>query len=273
VPGTIPAAVRHGYSRYVQVASYAAMSFKDHFSGLAAQYSAFRPSYPPVLFDYLAQLCRERRQAWDCACGNGQATVALAKHFDAVIATDASPQQLSAAPPLGNVTYRVAPAEASGIDSSSVDLVTVAQALHWFDLDSFYGEAQRVLAPSGVVAAWSYGVLHVEGAGIDALVQEFYRDIVGPYWPPERQIVEDGYRGLAFPFAEVSAPSFNMEERWERAHLLGYLRSWSATGRYVGTQGVDPVVALEKRLEPVWVDDSAVRKVTWPVAMRVGRKR
>jgi SAM-dependent methyltransferase len=160
------------------------MSFKDHFSGLAAQYSAFRPSYPPVLFNYLAQMCRERKQAWDCACGNGQATVALAKHFAAVIATDASPQQLSAAPSLGNVTYRVAPAEASGIDSSSVDLVTVAQALHWFDLDSFYGEAQRVLVPSGVMAAWSYGALHVEGAGIDALVQEFYSDIVGPYWPP-----------------------------------------------------------------------------------------
>jgi SAM-dependent methyltransferase len=249
------------------------MSFKDHFSRLAAQYSAFRPTYPPVLFDYLTQLCLERQKAWDCACGNGQATVALARHFDSVIATDASPQQLSAAPPLVNVTYRVAPAEASGIDSKSVDLVTVAQALHWFDLDSFYGEAQRVLVPSGVLAAWTYGVLHVEGDGVDALVQEFYRDIVGPYWPPERRLVEEGYRGLAFPFAEVSTPSFNMEERWERAHLLGYLRTWSATGRYVEDKGVDPVAALETRLEPLWVDAHTARKVTWPVALRVGRKR
>lgn len=249
------------------------MSFKDHFSRLAGQYSAFRPTYPPVLFDYLAQLCPERRKAWDCACGNGQATIALAKHFDSVIATDASPQQLSAAPALPNVTYRVASAEASGIDSKSVDLVTVAQALHWFDLDSFYGEAQRVLVPSGVLAAWTYGVLHVEGDGVDALLQEFYHDIVGPYWPPERRLVEDGYRGLAFPFAEVAPPSFNMEERWERAHLLGYLRSWSATGRYVEDKGVDPVAALESRLEPLWADIHALRKVTWPVALRVGRKR
>lgn len=249
------------------------MSFKDHFSGLAAQYSAFRPSYPAVLFDYLAQLCRERKTAWDCACGNGQATLALAKHFDAVIATDASPQQLSVAPPHVNVTYRIARAEDSGIDSKSVDLVTVAQALHWFDLDSFYGEAQRVLVPSGVLAAWAYGVLHVEGDAIDALVQEFYRDIVGPYWPPERQLVEDGYRGLAFPFAPISPPLFSMEVWWERAHLLGYLRSWSATGRYVEDRGVDPVAALEKRLEPVWVDARAARKVTWPVALRVGRRR
>ena len=250
-----------------------AMSFKDHFSGLAAQYSAFRPSYPPVLFDYLAQLCRERKKAWDCACGNGQATLALARHFGAIIATDASPQQLAAAPPHPNVTYRVAPAEDSGIDSNSVDLVTVAQALHWFDLDPFYGEAQRVLVPSGVLAAWTYGVLHVEGDAVDALMQEFYHAIVGPYWPPERQLVENGYRGLAFPFAEISPPPFNMEVRWERAHLLGYLRSWSATGRYVEDKGVDPVAALEKRLELLWVDARAVRKVCWPIALRVGRKR
>jgi SAM-dependent methyltransferase len=249
------------------------MSFKDHFSRLAVHYAAFRPTYPPALFDYLAQLCHEQRNAWDCACGNGQATVALTERFASVIATDASAQQLSAAPPRSNVTYRVARAEDSSIDSTSVDLLTVAQALHWFNLDSFYREAQRVLITSGVIAAWTYGVLHVEGDEVDALIQEFYSDIVGPYWPPERRLVEEGYRGLAFPFEEIAPPPFNMEERWERAHLLGYLRSWSATGRYVEDRSVDPVAALEKRLEPVWSDAHAVRKVTWPVALRVGYKQ
>jgi SAM-dependent methyltransferase len=248
------------------------MSFKDHFSGLAAQYAAFRPTYPPALFDFLARLCSKRQKAWDCACGNGQATGAVAERFAAVIATDASPQQLSAAPPHDNVTYRVARAEDSGIDSASVDLVTVAQALHWFNLDSFYDEAERVLVPHGVIAVWAYGVLHVDGDGVDALVQEFYSDIVGPYWPPERRLVEDGYCGLAFPFTEVPAPSFNMEAKWERAHLLGYLRSGSATGRYVEEQGVDPVAALEQRLAPVWGAAQAVRSVTWPVALRAGYK-
>jgi SAM-dependent methyltransferase len=244
------------------------MSFKDHFSKLAAQYAAFRPTYPPVLFDYLAQLCGQRRKVWDCACGTGQASVALAHHFESVIATDASPQQVSAATPHSHVTYRVAKAENSGIDSQSVDLVTVAQALHWFDLDSFYAEVKRVLVPSGVMAAWTYGVLHVEGDAVDTLVQEFYYDIVGPYWPPERRLVEEGYRSMAFPFTEIVAPLFNMEARWERAHLLGYLRSWSATGRYVDVKGVDPVAELEERLAPVWAD--APRTVTWPVSLRVG---
>jgi SAM-dependent methyltransferase len=169
------------------------------------------------------------------------------------------------------VTYRVARAEDSGIASESVDLVTVAQALHWFDLDAFYGEVQRVLKPSGVVAVWTYGELQVDGGGVDALVQEFYQDIVGPYWPPERRIVEEGYRGLAFPFAEVSPPPFNMEERWERARLLGYLSTWSATTRYVAAKGVDPIEALEKKMAPLWTDANEVRKITWPVALRVGR--
>ena len=249
------------------------MAFKDHFSRLADQYSAFRPVYPPAIFDYLAQVCGERQIAWDCACGNGQATLALAERFEAVIGTDASPQQLAAAPARANVTYKVARAEESGIESNCVDLVTVAQALHWFDLDPFYGEVQRVLRPSGVLAVWTYGPLQVEGDGIDALFQEFYRDIVGPYWPPERRFVEAGYRGLAFPFAEISSPPFNMEERWERAHLLGYLRTWSATARYVDDKGVDPVAALEERLSPLWVDAHSARKVTWPVALRVGRRR
>ena len=249
------------------------MSFKDHFSRLAAQYSAFRPSYPRALFDYLAQVCRERRTAWDCACGNGQATLGLAERFESVIGTDASAQQLAAAPPNPRVTYRVARAEDSGIESASMDLVTVAQALHWFDLDSFYAEVQRVLKPPGVIAAWTYGTLRLEGEGVDALIQEFYHHVVGPYWPPERKLVEEGYRGLAFPFAEISAPRFNMEERWDRGRLLGYLRTWSATGRYVEDKGVDPVVDLEKRLEPLWADTQAPRKVTWPLVLRVGRKR
>ena len=150
--------------------------------------------------------------------------------------------------------------------------MAVAQALHGFGLDAFYAEVERVLVPAGVIAVWTYGVLHVEGDTVDALVQEFYHDIVGPYWPPERRHVEQGYRTLAFPFASVPAPSFNMEQRWERAHLLGYLRSWSATGRYAEVKGVDPVVELENRLEPLWAAQE-VRKVTWPLALRVGRTR
>jgi SAM-dependent methyltransferase len=244
------------------------MTFIDHFSSLASQYSAYRPSYPAELFDYIVGLCVDRRQAWDCACGSGQATMALATRFNAVLGTDASAQQVAAATPAANITYRVATAQSSGLDSASTDLVTVAQALHWLDLDAFYGEVDRVLLASGVLAVWTYGVLHVEGSEIDAHVQEFYNEIIGPYWPAERKLVEEGYRSLRLPFAEIATPVFDMRERWQLAHLMGYLRSWSATGRYVEHNGVDPVVALQEKLQPIWGEDHCTRLVTWPLSLR-----
>jgi SAM-dependent methyltransferase len=248
------------------------MSFKDHFSRLAAQYAEYRPSYPASLFDYLAGVCSARRVVWDCACGTGQATSALAERFAAVIATDASQQQVAAASPHPNVTYRVARAEESGIETGSLDLVTVAQALHWFDLDKFYEEVSRVLKPSGVLAVWTYNVLHVDDPQCEALTQEFYYETVGPYWPPERRHVEDGYRNLSFPFAQLAVPSFDMEEHWSVAQLLGYLRTWSATGRYVEANRVDPVAVLEERLAPLPGDSNSRLKVTWPLAVRAGRR-
>jgi SAM-dependent methyltransferase len=248
------------------------MTFKDHFSRLATQYAAFRPLYPAPLFDYLARLCRRRDCAWDCACGNGQATVALAEHFDSIVATDGSAQQIGAATAHVKVAYRVAQAEHSGLETESVDLVTVAQALHWFDLGPFYREVERVLREDGVLAVWCYGALHVEGDEVDPILQNFYYDVIGPYWPPERHYVDDGYRSLPFPFDPIAPPTFDMGVRWSLAHLLGYLRSWSATARYIQRQGLDPVAALDERLERVWGDPQKERLVTWPLSLRVGRK-
>jgi ubiquinone/menaquinone biosynthesis C-methylase UbiE len=244
--------------------------FKDHFSQVATQYAQFRPVYPRSLFSHLAGLCALRTRAWDCACGNGQASVDLAEHFEHVMATDGSAAQIAAAQPHPRVEYRVAPAEASGLAARSVDLVTVAQALHWLDVPLFYAEAQRVLRPGGVLAVWSYGRLELEGAEVDAIVQTFYRDVIGPFWPPGREHVDNGYRNLTFPFAQLPAPPFNIETRWTLAHLTGYVRSWSATARYFKQHGHDPVIELASQLAPLWEPD-AVRLIRWPLALRCGR--
>lgn len=248
------------------------VSFKDHFSHLASRYSTFRPGYPEPLFDYLAGLCRRHDSAWDCACGGGQATVGLARRFASVLGTDASAQQIAKATQLPRVTYRVAAAESSGLEAESVDLVTVAQALHWLDLPPFYAEVRRVLRESAVLAVWTYGIVQVEAQRINELIQEFYSQTVGPYWPPERPIVEQGYRTLAFPFTELQPPSFTMRASWDRQHLLGYLRTWSATGRYVEHVGVDPVIALEEQVAPLWPQAQSQREISWPLALRVGRR-
>lgn len=250
----------------------AAKSFSDHFAPVSGAYADFRPTYPPGLFDWLAGVALDRALVWDCACGSGQASVDLAGRFDRVVATDASAAQLGGAARHPQIEYRHAPAEMSGLPDASVDLITVAQALHWFDLPAFYAEARRVLKPGGVLAVWSYGVQTVEGDEVDALVQHFYREVVGPYWPPERVLVEQGYRTLDFPFAEFAPPAFEMTAHWPLPRLLGYFRSWSATGRYIQARGEDPVVGLAKVLAPLWGEPEAGRQVAWPLALRVGRR-
>ena len=184
------------------------MSFKDkdHFSGHAACYQQFRPNYPDALFTYLAALCPAHELAWDCATGNGQAAVALAPHFERVIATDASAQQIDQAGPHPNVEYLVAPADKAPINDGIVDLVTVAQALHWFDVKSFYAEVNRSLKSGGVLAVWCYQ-LHSINPEIDSIVTQLYSGIVGPYWPPERKIVEDGYKSLPYRSTNLPRPN------------------------------------------------------------------
>jgi ubiquinone/menaquinone biosynthesis C-methylase UbiE len=246
--------------------------FADHFSSVAPDYRTYRPRYPAALFASLAAVAPHRRMAWDCATGSGQAAVALADHFDAIVATDASEQQLAAAEPHPRVRYSRAPAEASGLPSGSAALITVAQAIHWFDVPAFFAEVRRVLAPGGLFAVWCYNLTEIDPA-VDALILHYYRDTVGPYWPPERAHIESGYRDIEFPFKEIALPSAHMEAFWSLHDLCGYLGTWSATQRYRSATGSDPLPALKESLAPIWGDDPARRRVRWPLAVRAGRVR
>ncbi len=245
--------------------------FPDHFSAVASGYAHFRPHYPDALFDALATLVPRTATVWDCAAGSGQASTALARRFAHVVATDASAEQIASATPHPNVDYRVALAEESGLPAASVGLVTVAQALHWFDLPRFYAEVRRVLKPDGVVAVWCYGVNEVEGASVNALVQDFYARTLDPYWPPSRRLVEAGYRTLPFPFEEIAVPPLRMEVTWTLAQLLGYFSTWSATNRFIAATGRNPLAPLSAALERVWGDPQRTRTVSWPLYLRAGR--
>lgn len=246
------------------------MSFKDHFSGHAAIYRDARPHYSPALFDRLAHLAPRRELAWDAGCGNGQASVALAAHFGRVVATDPSAQQIANAMPHERVEYRVEPAEQPTLPDDCVDLVTVAQALHWFDVERFYAQVRRVARADALIAVWTYAHCRI-ATGIDALVDDFYGNVVGPYWPPERRHTESGYATLPFPFAPVAIEPFDLEAHWDCAQFIAYLRSWSATQRYRAARGNDPVATLEPALIAAWGDPSLVRTVSWALSIRVGR--
>lgn len=243
---------------------------QDHFSKQAAVYAKSRPTYPPELFSFLAQLPAQHDLAWDCACGNGQASVAIAPYFAKVVATDLSPQQISQAEPKDHIVYRVATAEDSGLAERSVDLITVAQAFHWFDFEKFFGEARRVLRPGGILAVWGYG-RHSVSPEIDPVLEKYYAGIVGPYWPAEIKWVMERYETIPFPFEPVVSPAFRMELEWDLERMLAYWESWSATQRYKDDRGSDPIALVLPELIQVWGGRERVRRIQWPLYMKVGR--
>jgi SAM-dependent methyltransferase len=220
------------------------------------------------VFTFLAQQCPAHDLAWDCGTGNGQAALGLAGKFRAVHATDPSEQQLAHAHPHPSITYRQTDETASGLPSGSVDLVTAAQAAHWFDRDAFYREVRRVTKPGGIVAVWCYGLAAVS-PGVDAVVRRFHDVNVGVDWPRGRELVVSLYRDLDFPFDELSTPEFAIEQRLDLNGFVQYVSTWSAVERHQKRTGNDPLPELLDVLSPLW--EGGERMVRWPVGIRVGR--
>jgi SAM-dependent methyltransferase len=245
-------------------------SFRDHFSSMAGRYADFRPRYPAELFDYLATVAPRRGLVWDCACGSGQASVDLAERFERVIATDASAQQIRAAKAHPKVEYRVGSAEASGLPNGSVDLITVAQAMHWFNLEGFFAEVRRVLRPNGLLAVWTYAATEIEGEAVHALVRNYHYNVIGPYWPAERKFVEEKYASLPFPFRRIKTPDFTMRASWTLDQLIGYLSSWSGTKRYIEANHENPLEKLRCDLLNVWSNGDKAREIRWPLSLHLG---
>lgn len=244
-------------------------SFKDHFSKVAKAYAAVRPQYPDELYAFLAAHAPARDLAWDAATGNGQAAVGIARHVQRVVASDASAEQIAHAIASPTVEYRVARAEQSGLADASIDLITVAQAAHWFDLDAFYQEVRRVARPNALVALWSYGYFGMTPE-IDAIIDRFSEGKLQSYWPRESRVIRDHYRPLPFPFDEMTAPSFYMRHSFTLGQLEQYFRSWSGVQRYIDSQGEDPIPTLMSELQGAWGDQYSPQIASFELYLRVG---
>lgn len=245
--------------------------FKDHFSENSEEYNTFRPTYPKALFAYLASQTKQHQKAWDCATGTGQSAVVLSEYYSTVIATDASATQINNAKIMQGVSYQVATAENSGIEDNSIDLITVAQAFHWFNIEAFKKEANRVLKNNGIVSIWTYNLLSVQKE-IDDQILYLYSTILDDYWPPERTMVEDGYKSIQLPFKQIVSPSFNMSAEWDLYQLIGYLNTWSATKKYQAKNGTNPVEDVYDKIADTWGDPSKKLSVTWPMSIRLWQK-
>jgi SAM-dependent methyltransferase len=246
------------------------MAFNDHFSAQATTYAQSRPHYPAELFSWLSAQCAGHALAWDAGCGNGQASLALVEHFQSVFGSDPSAAQIASASGHARVRYAVEPAERCSLTDASADLVTVAQAYHWFDHPRFCAEARRVLVPAGVIALWSYAESRVDSS-VDAVFDDLHNHRLGADWPAGRDHVINRYRDLPFPFTPIATPSFQMRCDWTLAQYFAYLRSWSASQRHLERTGRDAVTAIEPAMADAWGDPQSVRTVQWPLLVLAGR--
>lgn len=243
---------------------------KDNFSQQSKTYARFRPGYPVVLIDHILGLVKEKNKAWDCGTGNGQVATVLADSFKEVYATDISESQLKNAAKKPNIIYSVQSAEHSSFPDNNFDLITVAQAIHWFDFDKFYAEVNRTLKPGGIIAIIGYSLFNSD-AETDKVLQHFYTNIVGEYWDKERHYVDEQYKTIPFPFEEISTPAFGMQYHWTLEDVLGYLSSWSAVQHFIRINHKDPVLAIRPELEKAWGKEHH-KMVRFPLFMRIGRK-
>jgi ubiquinone/menaquinone biosynthesis C-methylase UbiE len=244
------------------------MKKKDLFSAQAESYAAFRPAYPDELYQFIFNRVANRTNAWDCGTGNGQVAQVLCRHFENVDATDISSKQLEYAYRAKNITYQVCEAENTPFLESQFDLITVAQALHWFDFDRFYTEVRRVARHKGIVAVWGYTLCLVNNV-IDECILDFYSNIVGPYWDAERRHIENEYRDIPFPFSAEVFPEFFTKTEWTLGELVGFIRTWSATQKYIREKKEDPVNGLIQELMPMWNPEKK-KQIRFPIFGRLG---
>ena len=241
---------------------------KDLFSNQASTYAKYRPVYPKDLLDHILQFVKEKNMVWDCATGNGQAAYSLASYFKKVIATDTSEKQLALAKQHPNIQYQVAAAEHTPFPENSFDLVTVAQAYHWLQFESFEKEVRRVAKKDAVIAVWGYNLFTTENEAINQLVKKFYSEIVGPYWDKERKLVDDNYSTIPFNFDPLPTKEFFIKSEWTKEDLIGYLNSWSSVQHFINARKYNPVNDIINDIDNLWKD---VNAVTFPLFLKLGR--
>jgi SAM-dependent methyltransferase len=243
---------------------------KDLFSEQSKIYAQFRPAYPKELFEYVFQFVEERKTAWDCATGNGQAATVLASFFEKVQATDISEAQISNAVKKPNIEYHVCSAEVTPFANNSFDLITVAQAYHWLNWKKFHDEATRVGKQNAVVAIWTYNLLVSDDENVNNIIKHFYRDITGAYWDYERRFVDDGYATVDFEFEQLPAKNFRSVVTWTKDQLKGFFQSWSAVQKYIKLNQQNPIKLIEKDIDDVW-NDKEQKEIRFPIFLRIGR--
>ncbi len=242
---------------------------KDNFSSQSDLYAKYRPGYPSELFEFLASITAIKNAAWDCGTGNGQVAAQLAEYFNQVYATDISDSQIANALRKENIHYSKVSAEETSFAEKMFDLVTVGQAIHWFNFEKFYKEVNRTLKSGGTIAVFGYGLLKIN-EDIDLLITDFYQNVTGPYWDAERKYVDENYETIPFPFDEIKTQLFHSKYNWGVEDLIGFLNTWSAVKHYIKQNNENPVSLFSEKLKKAW-GSTLKKEISFPIFMRTGK--
>jgi SAM-dependent methyltransferase len=242
---------------------------KDNFSSVAGSYATYRPEYPASLYNFIFNYCKNKESAWDCGTGNGQVAIKLAGYFQRIYATDISQEQINNAFCNDRITYKVEAAESCSFPDQSFDLITVGQAVHWFDFSKFYAQVKRTLKPNGLLAIIGYGLIQSDD-DVNKVLVDLYRNTLGKFWDPERKYIDEQYKTIPFPFYEIEIPVFSIEVKWNLNQLLGYLQTWSAVQHYRKENKQDPIQKIQTNLAIVFKNEE-IKKMEFPVFLRLGK--
>lgn len=236
------------------------------------KYLKVRPQYGEEMFKFLHKICPDNKLVWDCATGNGQAAHLLSDYFTTVHATDINPSQLDYAIQKENINYYVADECNAVLNDRSVDLITVATAIHWFDRKKFYKEVERVLKPDGILAIWGYTGKNVNPE-LDDVLHLIIKKHLMPYYSERIQLAFDGYDAIDFPYERIHTPSFKTQVDYTFHDLLDYILSWSSSQRYIQKNKVSPIPLFENLLKEAWGDINKHKTMTWDFITHIGKKQ
>ncbi|WP_159468181.1 class I SAM-dependent methyltransferase [Dyadobacter sp. 3J3] len=243
---------------------------KDNFSNHSKQYSVFRPTYPDEAIEFILNLVNNKTNVWDCGTGNGQLAAKLSPFFQHIYATDISENQITNAVKKDNISYKVVAAENVIFEQNFFDLITVAQAIHWFDFEKFYEKVYLTLKPNGIIAIIGYNLMKIDEES-DKIIRHLYSTILGDkYWDKERKYLDEQYKTIPFPFQELQTPSFSQKVKWNLEELIGYLNTWSAVQHFIKANGINPVDEVKKEFENIWGKEKQ-KEVIFPTLLRIGK--
>jgi len=197
------------------------VTYRNPFAAAADRYTEGRP-YHHARTLRRALAGEKPRVALDVACGTGLSTRGLAELGIAAVGVDVVPAMVARARADTALPYAVAAAEALPLAAGTVDLITVASGVHWFDQRRFAAEAARVLRPGGALLLYEHaGATLPEPAFLDWMRGTYLRRFPSP---PRGALAAD------FPTAGGFAPV--RTDRWPdqvpmtRAQLVAYLATF-----------------------------------------------